>query len=219
MEAENINLVIITSVTQPFLPSVYKTEERFKQLTELTIPSIKEKIPNAYLVIIEGNKLSVEQKQILKKLNVDELLYFDIKGYDKSYGEAALIVKYLESQFFKKLVDVKNILTINKISGRYYLTKHYDFNSVPINKILIKKSDCSNWTKEGICDTRYYRFPTNYLERYYTILKDLLVKTKIYIDLEHSFYRYQIFEFDKIANVDKINLAGNLAPDGQAIFD
>ena len=41
----------------------------------------------------------------------------------------------------------------------------------------------------------------------------------MFIDLEHSFYHYEIFEFDKIQNIDKINLSGNLAPDGQHISD
>lgn len=219
METKNINLVLVTSVTHPFLPSVYSTEERFKQLTELTIPSIKKKIPNSYLVIIEGNQLTKKQKQILKNLNVDELLYFDVKSFNKSYGEATLLVKYFESHYFKRLLNSKNLITINKISGRYYLTEDYNFDVVDTDKVLIKKSDCSNWSKQGICDTRYYRFPLNCLDRFYKILKKLLVENSIYIDLEHSFYHYQIFEFDKIENVDRINLAGNLAPDGQIIFD
>lgn len=219
MEAENINLVIVTSVVQPFLPSLYNSEERFRQLTELTIPSVQRKIPNAYLVVVEGSKISIDQKEKLKNLGINELLYFDVQGYDKSYGETTLIVKYLESNFFKNLANNKNIITISKLSGRYYLTDDYDFNSAPIDKVLIKKTDCSDWSKQGICDTRYYRFPYSCLNRYYTLMKDILNKTGIYIDLEHSFYHYQIFEFDKIANIAKINLAGNLAPDGQTIFD
>lgn len=217
MEAQNINLVVITSVTHPFLPSLYSAKERFDQLVTLTIPSIQKKIPNPYLVIMEGSNLSNEQKNILKKSGVHELLYADVKNCDKSYGEITLLLKYFESVYFKNLIH-KNILSINKISGRYYLTEEYSFNSYPLNKVLVKKCEKSNWTDRGIFDTRYYRFPFSLYERYYNVLKKIATEG-IFIDLEHSFYHYQIFEFDKIENIDKIYLAGNLAPDGQYILD
>jgi hypothetical protein len=218
MEAQNINLVVVTSVIYPFLPSLYNAQERFEQLITLTIPSIQKKIPNAYLVIVEGSSLSTDQKNTLKKLGVHELLHIDIKNYEKSYGEATLLVKYFESKYFKNLIQNKNVLSINKISGRYYLNNEYNFNCCSLNKVLIKKHEKSTWTNKGICDTRYYRFPLSSYQRYYNILKKILSEG-IFIDLEHSFYHYEIFEFDKIENVDKIHLSGNLAPDGQFISD
>jgi len=60
-----INLVLITSIVNtPNLPlsytktrSVFTTEERFTQ-TKKTILSVKEKIPNCKILIVECSKLS-----------------------------------------------------------------------------------------------------------------------------------------------------------------
>jgi hypothetical protein len=218
METKNINLVIVTSVTTPFLPSVFTAKERFDQLTNLTIPSIQKKIPNLHLVVLEGNLLTDSQKAKLKELGVNELLHFNIRNCEKSYGEATLIFSYLKSTFFKNLIKNKNIVTFNKISGRYYLAKDFDFSKISIHKILIKRYDKSSWTDKGICDTRYYRFPFSYFDRYFAGLKKILTDG-VFIDLEHSFYYYDIFPVDNIEKVDKIYLEGNQASDGRFVID
>lgn len=218
MEAQNINLVVVTSVVHPYLPSKYTANERFEQLISLTIPSIKKKIPNHYIVVVEGSSLSKEQINFLKNQGINDLLFVDIKNYEKSYGELSLLVKYFQSTFFKNLLKNKNILTVNKISGRYFLTDNYDFFKHPVDKVLIKKYDKSEWTNMGICDTRYYRFPFSLFPKYFETLNKIL-EQGIFIDLEHSFYNYKVFDFNNIENVDIINLSGNLAPDGKEILD
>ena len=219
MDSEKINLVVVTSVIYPFHSSIYSPNERLKQLTDLTISSIYKKIPNPYIVVLEGSVLTKGEIAKLKESKIHNLLYFDIKNLHKSIGEATLILNYLKSDYFNQLKAEKNILTISKISGRYFLTEQHDFTNCPLDKILIRKKDTNTWSNQGICDTRYYRFPFSYVDKFQKSLSEMLNDKGLYIDLEHSFYKYQIFEFDIIHNTDKINLSGNLAPDGQEILD
>lgn len=219
MDSEKINLVIVTSVTYPFHSSIYSPNERLNQLTDLTIKSVYKKIPNPYIVVLEGSRLTKGDITKLKDSKIHNLLYYDISNLHKSIGEATLILNYLNSDYFNQLKNEKNILTISKISGRYFLTENHNFANCPLDKVLIKKKDNNTWSNQGICDTRYYRFPFSYVNQFQKNLSEMLNNKGLYIDLEHSFYKYQIFEFDIIHNIDKINLSGNLAPDGQEVLD
>lgn len=213
MEAQNINLVLVTSVVHPHLPSKYTANERFEQLTKLTIPSIIKKIPNAYLVILEGSELTDNEKKELLKLGVKELLYFNIKNFQKSYGELFLLLKYFESMFFKKIKQIYNILTVIKISARYYLTSDFCFKK---NEFHALKIDYIEWTQKGAFETKYYQFPFEYFNIFQEKL-DLIKKKGIIIDIEHSFYENEVIPLHKINNITKLNIAGNIAPTGQYI--
>lgn len=213
MEAENINLVIITSVTYPHLPSVYTANDRFEQLTKLTIPSIKEKIPNCYLVVLEGNTLSIQERQKLIDLDVKQILFFNLKNFQKSYGELFLLKNYFESLFFKKIKELYNILTIIKISARYYLTPDFYFKE---NEFHALKIDYIKWTQKGAFETKYYQFPFEYVNTFQEKL-DLIENKGIIIDIEHSFYENEVIPLHKINNITKLNIAGNIAPSGQYI--
>lgn len=213
MEAQNINLVVVTSVTHPHLPSVYTAKDRFDQLTKLTIPSIKEKIPNYYLVVIEGNNLSLEERQKLIDLGVKQILFLNLKNFQKSYGELFLLNNYFKSSFFEKIKQSYNILTVIKISARYYLTPDFSFKE---NEFHALKIDYIEWTKKGAFETKYYQFPFEYFNTFQEKL-DLIENKGILIDIEHSFYENEVIPSHKINNITKLNIAGNIAPSGQYI--
>lgn len=218
METKNVNLVVVTSVIHYYHPSVYSPEERLFQLVNKTIKTIKEKIPNSYIVILEGGNLNKEEKNILKNAKVDELLYHDVSKYNKSGGELMLLKNYFFSDFFEKLQKEKNIETISKISGRYFLTDNFNFYNHTTDSFVIKKIDKTYWSHQGIFETRYYRFPYSYIDIFKNKLQEIL-NNGLHIDIEHSFYKYNVFPFEKIKNIDKIYIAGNIAPDGKEILD
>lgn len=209
------NLVLITSVinVNSNIDSVYTSEQRLNQTIQLTINSIKEKIPNPYIVVLEGSKISKDDVLKFKNSKINELVYIDIAGLNKSYGELTLISEYLNSESFKKLTAVD---TISKISGRYYLTDNFIFDDAiyKINKITK-----NTWTNKSLCNTRYYKFPIEHCEIFKDKIKYLLNNKKINIDIEHSFYEYDILPMNLIENDNKIHLKGNLAPDGTEISD
>lgn len=218
MEAQNINLVVVTSVVHFYHPSVYSPEERLFQLVDKTIKTIKQKVPNSYIVILEGGDLNKQEKQILKNAKVDELLYHDVSKYNKSGGELMLLGNYFFSDFFERLRKEKNIETISKISGRYFFTDNFNFYNHTTDSFVVKKIDKTYWSNQGIFETRYYRFPFSHIEIFKNKLQEILVKG-LHIDIEHSFYKYEVFPLEKIKQIDKIHVAGNIAPDGKEILD
>ena len=209
------NLVLITSVinVNSNNDSIYTSDERLDQTINLTIKSVKEKIPNPYIVVLEGSKISKEDILKYKNSKIDELLFIDITGLNKSYGELKLISQYLNSESFKKLSAID---TISKISGRYYLTNDFIFEN---SKYKINKITKNTWSNKALCNTRYYKFPIEHFETFKQKIEHLLNNKKINIDIEHSFYEYNILPMDLIENDNKIHLKGNLAPDGTEISD
>lgn len=214
---ENINLFFITSVINNFLPSVYSPDERLNQ-TLLTISSIKKKVSNPYIVILEGNLLSDVQKQAFKDSGTNELLHHNVAQYNKSDGEAALIINYLNSSYYDKLIQNYNVETCNKFSGRYYFLDEHDFYQYSLDSFLIIKKEKDTWSNKPLCETRYYRFPFSHAAIFKEKMNNLK-NTGIYIDMEHTFYHYNILPLEKVLNVDKLYVSGNIAPDGNLIID
>lgn len=217
MNKKDINLFFITSVINNFLPSMYLPEERLDQTTR-TILSIKNKVKNPHIVILEGSSLSDSQIKQFKDSGADELLNYNVSGYNKSDGEATLIINYLNSSFYEKLIENYNIQTCNKFSGRYYFMDEHDFYKHPLDSFLIAKKEKDTWSNKPLCETRYYRFPFSHAPIFKEKMNNLK-KTGIYIDMEHTFYHYDILPLEKVLNVDKLYVSGNIAPDENLVFD
>jgi hypothetical protein len=216
---KNINLIAVTSVINAYNLSIYSSDERLQQLIDKTIPSIKNKIPNSYIAVIEGSNLSEKQIKILKNSKIDSLVYVDIKNYNKSNGELSLLLNFFKSDIFNNIKKQYNIQTINKISGRYWLNDDFNFNEYDEQDCVILKKDEKTWAGgNGVCETRYYRFPY----KHYDYFLNNLQKIKnhgIYVDIEHSFYKNEILPFKNIKKIDKLNVEGYFAPSGKFICD
>lgn len=218
MDAKKINLVVVTSVIHNYHPSIYSCEERLDQLINKTIKSVKNKIPNSYIVVLEGSAVNDEEKNALKDAKIDGLFHFNVDGYTKSGGELLLLLNYFTSPFYEKIKNQFEIQTISKFSGRYYFTDEHNFDDYSIYDFIFKKINKTYWSNEGIYETRYYRFPFSYENTFIFKLKEILNKG-IHIDIEHSFYKYNVLPIEKCLKIDKMFVAGNIAPDGNAILD
>ena len=121
------------------------------------------------------------------------------------------------SDFFKKINNNK-ILSINKISGRYILNDNFNFyfdNETCICKLV---NEIDSYSKYAHIQTRYYSIPFKYLDNYIKGLE--LCSKNIFINIEHSFYLYNVIPIDKInKNITKINVCGNIAPNGAFVED
>lgn len=82
--AEGINLFLVTSVVNAKKKSVYTPDERLEQLIELTLRTIKAKVPSCYIVVMEGSKLTSEQSARIRQAGADELYHLDVNGRKKS---------------------------------------------------------------------------------------------------------------------------------------
>lgn len=205
-----MNLVLITSVIHPYCHSVFSSTERLKQLIDNTIKSVREKIPDSYICVLEGSSLS-EDEETLVKSKCDELHLLNVSGYEKTNGELSLLVRYLNSESFETILPkVDNLI---KISGRYELLNDFEFNSTTG---CVIKNELAEWSGNIVSETRYYKVTKEYIQQYIENLSKIFTEG-VYIDIEHSFYKYNVVPCETI--IPRIGLGGCLAPNGQYIED
>lgn len=142
-----INLVLITSVicieNKPLsytnIRSVYSHEERFEQ-TKKTIQTIRKKIPNSKILFVECSNLNEEMTMYLIKnsdffLNLyeDEKIRNKTTTRSKALGEGTMTICAI--QYIKQNnIEYDNLF---KITGRYWLSEHFNYNLFNNNDIVI----------------------------------------------------------------------------------
>lgn len=207
------NLIVITSVINiPNLPfsyipirSVYNKNERFEQ-TKNTIKSIRDKIPESKILLVECSELNDEETEYITN-NVDYFINiygtednFEkyVFGLSKSMGENTLILQAFE------YLKLNNIIYENfyKMSGRYWLTDNFNYEN--FNNDKISYCDGSKYGYNAF--TSFYKLNSKYINSYVEFIKnnqDLLINC---MDAEIFFEKYlnTIDENEK----HKINFGG-----------
>lgn len=210
------HLVLITSVIKPKKSqTIYSEEQRFSQLLD-TLKSA-EKIPNNMIIVLEGTKYNSSQEKEIRKLCHD-IFYVNVDQYDKQIGEIALLCTFISSEYFKKIRKENNILSINKLSGRYTLTDNFKFFYDGETCICKVVEPSESYSKRGFILTRYYSLPIKYIDAFFINL--LKCSQNLFINIEHSFYLHNVIPLDKInKEIKKINVCGNIAPNGEYVED
>ncbi len=147
MENKKYNLVAICSAivtnNQPLaytpIRSHFTHQQRFEQTLE-TIESIKRKIPDPYIVLVEGTELPSDmfnelntRVNYIHQIHIIPEVYQHINGPHKGVGEATSLLSYLQSQHYKEHEVLFN--TISKISGRYFILPSFDWITYD-NKVI-----------------------------------------------------------------------------------
>lgn len=210
------NLVIITFALSVDKDSVFSGHERFLQVLH-SIQSIRMKIPNSYIVLLEIGSASKEYIDVLTKC-VNEYHNMNVTHLNKNQGEATMLYRYLSSNDFQN--KKQNYESISKLSGRYFLTDNFDFNKYPLEKPLIK----SRFFPDGGVhyETRYYRIPGNFIDTFYSRFHDFMTNHHNildYDDVEHIFYNFGILKLDESIHDVKIGVAGQVSGRGNLIED
>jgi ubiquinone/menaquinone biosynthesis C-methylase UbiE len=211
----NTPLFIITSVInfiKSELPysktrSVFTPTERIIHTLE-TIKSIRKKVPEAKIMLLEFGKNSAGLSKLEK--NVDEYIYLGnnpfvkiaVNGPHRGFGETlGLIFGY---RYIKKSQNSYYY----KISGRYLLNKNFDQSKwANRNKLSAKLYG------EAI-STRLYAFPRIFLARWFRgLLRSLpklasgkMLEAVMYSEFKQSFYEMK-----------EIGVSGKVAIDGSKI--
>ena len=195
------DLVLITSVINtPNVPlsysktrSVFSRKERFTQ-TKNTIISIKDKIPNCKIIIVECSDLNTEEQEYLS-INCDYILnlwekkelHNNIFGKSKSLGEGTMTIlalKYINN------MDIKyNYLY--KISGRYWLNDNFNICNIENNVFKKIKNDENN------IFTALYKINKNTVEKLEIFLIDNMQNMINCIG-------YEVLMSQFVKNIDKI---------------
>jgi hypothetical protein len=188
--------------------------------TSNTIQSIRNKVPNAKIVVLEasfGNNI---------KFIFDDVIMYYIDNneicYHKSIGEAIILKKFLHSDIYKSLIENDNYM-VCKISGRYYLDDNFNINNFDNNKInchLVENThNDPNTTHYDInniivyskpCSvTSLFGFPANMTEYMIESLQYVIENITYFgSDIEH--FLFKNVPIDKINNINIIGISGNI---------
>ena len=173
-----MHLVLITSVVcTPNTPlsytntrSCFTHNERFEQ-TQKTISSIKEKLPNAKIFIVECSDLTKEQTEyfISKSdyfINIfhNENVRKNVYGISKSLGEGTMTHCAIEYMLENNIQFDKLI----KLSGRYWLSSNFDYATFDNYDIVIKSID-NDINNVFTC---LYQLPFEYIIKYKLFLEN-----------------------------------------------
>lgn len=130
----------------------FTIEDRCAQ-TKKTISSIRDNIPNCYIILAE---LSVPTVDEINELNPDCIIFFITEALrlghldytDKDRGEVFLITSCL--QYIAGNVDVSNLKQIFKITGRFHINSHFDINAFDTKKLTFCTNSRHNTLMFGI---------------------------------------------------------------------
>lgn len=211
------NLVFISSKIyvsdKPFTytntRSIYSASQRLNQTLE-TIKSVKQHIPNYYIVLLDNSAFDDDQKKMLSE-NVNLLInptsnellnYYTNISENKAFGEIAqtvYLMKYIENIPFDNFF---------KISGRYTITENFDYNKFDNHYNIFKLN-------QSVLDYYYtslYKISRIGFNKYKKIIKylfeDIQKNKNKYNDISLEIFLPKLL---KKKNIDTLGLVENIA--------
>jgi hypothetical protein len=208
---DDFNLVVITTAINSLTStSCFTPEMRFLQVMR-SILTVHEKIPNPCIVILDTGTMTLEQSKSIRPY-VKEIYDMQASTLSKNNGEIMMLFRYFTSENFLKLLP--SLSTINKLSGRYFLTERFDFKKHDLTKNLIKLNYHHN--AGARIEGRYFRIPVerfqyfidHFKECIEKLTKDNLLDT---VSIEGIFFQYKVFELEHSVYSQHVGVGGNFA--------
>ena len=234
------HLFVVTSAINSRF-GVYKPEERLQQTID-TIKSIRARVPDAGIAIMEctGVSLTEEQEQTLRA-NCDYFLDYtthpEVQSMYTSTDNRDIVKNGTEIRIFGTALEVlknNNIINnydrVHKMSGRYLLNDQFDLelynNEAVKDNIIIGKSHTSQFPHSMTLVERQYMAR---LWSWPAVLNDEIIKvyhdsfdyfcervsTGGYVDIEHVLYKF--LNRDHLTEIEFVGVEGSIAPNGVAI--
>lgn len=206
------NIIIVTSIInipdKPFSytskRSQYSREERFQQ-TKYTIKTLKNKIPDVKIMLVECSVLNEEEIEYINN-NIDyfynlygnEELEKSIFGLSKSLGENTLLINAIIC-LKQNNIEYDNLY---KISGRYWLTDKFNYDNYDNDKIVYS----TNIYNEKDIYTSFYKLNKKHIDLYVEFInKNVnLLEQCICAEIFFGIFLDEIDECEK----NKIEIAG-----------
>jgi hypothetical protein len=164
--------------------SVYTPEERYIQTLE-TIMSIRNKIPNPYIILFDNSKFLNNDYYNGLKNNVDTFInitndenlnYHTDKYQYKAFSDLSQQISMYNTFF--KFVDMKTIKSFFKLSGRYIINDSFNINNYENNNIIFKKN--KKVLDRDYYYTCFYKLTPEIIHEYFNKLKILIDKKQLY---------------------------------------
>lgn len=207
-------LILITSLLNPInkplsytnVRSIYNIEERFQQ-TLKTIQSVKSKIPNYYIILIEASKNIEKYENKFKELVNEYYNFKDNKNITKKVespykglGEVYMMLGYLHNN------NINKFDSLIKISGRYYLDNTFEF------KFFDNSHNVFRSFFDNVVSTRLYKITNCYFIKFIENLKNSIMHLEKGKSEEEVFYLLMNY-----LHIDHLGLSGNVAVSGDKI--
>jgi hypothetical protein len=183
--------------------SIFSPEQRLKQTIE-TVQSIRRRIPDAKIILLEGGlrrDLSQELLSLVDNyiyLGNRKLLRWAIDGPHKGLGEGLLLLSA-----WPELKSVSGL--IFKISGRYYLNDNFNLADWQGSRLFFREYN-------KCLSTRLYAFDSGLKSFWRNSLCRALPLLFLGKSLEESLFRFFVKKEHKFLPV--LGLGGQVAPDG-----
>lgn len=209
------NIVLITSVIDPpnislsysKTRSVFNKEERFEQ-TKKTIKTIKEKLLNYDIIIVECSNLNDNELNYFKNNSKYFINFFNdtklrkkIYSKSKSLGEGTMTIESIKF-ILEKNINFKNLI---KISGRYWLNNNFNLEIFNNDNIICKKI---NGNINNI-NTVLYKLPYSYVKDFLSFLQNKNKEMNNCLGYEILFATY-IKKYKNINYYDFLGINGNV---------
>jgi len=218
------NIAMITSkiytTKKPFsyssTRSIYTPIQRFEQTLD-TINSIRTHIPNVIIVLFDNSEFPVEQYSLLEK-SVDHFLNvtsneivneYTNNSVHKIYGE--IVQTYELLTFIEKTLHYKmNIQNVFKISGRYVLNEHFNYNKFDNDDIILKQN--MNVIDRKYYYTCFYKFHYKCFDKIYAAVQTVYdgMKENKYGHKDWEVLLPQLLEYD-IHEIETLGVTQNIA--------
>jgi hypothetical protein len=233
--------IITSAINTRF--GVYSPADRLLQ-TVITIRSIKQKVPNAKIVLVEmaGIPLTEQQTKNLTA-ETDVLLDFtdeeSVKSMYTSTDNWDIVKNGTEIMVFGTALrmlhedgELEVFDRIHKVSGRYVINDMFDpftyEQSAVVDKIVFSKRRKSQFPYNMVMQTeqfmsRLWSWPASKTEEIITFYGDALnlftttIAVGQYIDIEHLLFK--LLHKKEIHELDNIGIEGMIGPNGQAVKD
>jgi len=196
------NIIIVTSVLDCKAYSAYDRTTRFEQ-TKKTLDTIKEKIPNSLIILIEKTNLNEDELNyfisncdILLNESQNQEFVDNINHPNKSFGERCYLLKCIE-WINQNKIYFPNIQNIFKVSGRYYLDDNFNYLDYNNDKIVVKIVDEKIW--KNACTSCLFKISISKFDHFYY---SLLNNYDINHCMEQFMYIYIHQNFDKSEYID-----------------
>lgn len=211
---------IPTSFNYSHTRSTFTPEERFEQ-TKQTIESVFEKIPRAFVVLVECSNLKPEWTEYFNKRCNKFINFYDdlsirnnVQSIYKAQGEISQHVAFINHMLYDIVNMGVEIKRLWKISGRYYLNENFNLNNYSLENITIA-AKCSDTN----FSTVLFSWPFKYIGAYiHTVQK--IIETDFQnetLGLEGLFHKHTQ-GFPK-THLDQLGVSGYVSVGQNAFFE
>jgi len=206
-------VITSTIITTP-LYSLIDNKTRYEQTLE-TIESIRKRVPNSYILLIDNSPLTedlikVLQSKVEKFISIADRLIVKEFNNNAMKGQGETYMMAVALDFIKHNLTCKRIF---KISGRYKLTDKFNINDYDslYGKYVYRTRDASKYIKGAMhFHSRIWSVCGSLVDDAILFLERVMMTMMIQnVDVEHAAFRSM--DLNKCVEFDIMGLEGYLA--------